>query len=316
MEKKKWYVKAAGILLVILLLPVIVLFLLVGGICLLFSVPRDKKAYLKSPYYADFQQKFRLGICSDPAYVFYNAAMRRHLPIRFIRQSNEVEYFIYQNTIFLFPNFDTMYLNDDRTAWLVNDDGDPYGFDEHFQLLLAGLEKPEDLPVRVLVERDKICEPNLNDAALPDSVFVTWGYETAFENEDSPLKMIIPQNNAEVWDMMQKTPDLCGEAVLDDQGIHWHLNGEITVNIGIEKNGQGYMDVERKHGKIRENITHWHPEKEDVYQEICKIGKKGSVLVLHLFFGGGRVLYSGPKEDCPYPRNKKVLFGKIRFVEN
>ena len=314
MEKQKWYVKLFWILLLIVFSPLIIIGLLIAGAVTLFRIPAAGKAYLKSQYYKDFHRKFNLGIVSSPEYLFYNSAMHRGLPIRFVRQEkNDLEYFIYQDTVFLFPNFDTMCLNDAGTAWEVNDDGDYVSFAEQYKLLLAGLETTEDLPIKVLVDRCRISEPDLNNLRLPDNVFVTWGYEEAFENEVSPLKMILPQNNSQLYDMMLKTPDLCGKIEFDESFIHWQLNEDITLNIGVDPQ-DCYIGVEKKVGILKKNITHWHPDISDIYKDICKIGKKGNVLVIRSFLGGATVLYYGSEELCPYPKEKKMFLGKYYYI--
>lgn len=38
----------------------------------------------------------------------------------------------------------------------------------------------------------------LNDVEIMDNVFVTWSFENAFENDDSPLKQILPQSSKDL----------------------------------------------------------------------------------------------------------------------
>ena len=67
-------------------------------------------------------------------------------------------------------------------------------------------------------------------------------------------------------------------------------------------------------GKGESGITHWHPTIYEIYDEVCKVGKHGSTLVLRTSGGGGTVLYSDEKENCPYSPYKKYLFGKYYYL--
>ena len=84
--------------------------------------------------------------------------------------------------------------------------------------LLDKLEKMTNYPVKLLVEREMFPILNLNGKNIPGCIFVTWNYETAFENEESPLKMLIPENSKELYEMMLQTPNLCGTFELTDDG--------------------------------------------------------------------------------------------------
>ena len=71
---------------------------------------------------------------------------------------------------------------------------------------------------------------SLNDVNIPEVIYITWGYDVAFENEEMPLKMLIPQNSKDLYEMMLQTPDLCGTFALlsDDGNIVWNLYDDIT----------------------------------------------------------------------------------------
>ena len=190
MEKRKWYKKLLTVLLVIVFAPVIVTFILFAGVYALIRIPREKKMYRKSRYYADLKQAFTMGILGSPEYRFYDSAVRRGLPMRYVRQgSNGMEYFIYDGTVFLFPDFEQIDLNEAGTAWEVDRDGDWEGFDGAYEKLLAKLEDSHGLPVKLLVERQMFPMPELKDDAIPECIFVTESYESAFENEEPQRKL-------------------------------------------------------------------------------------------------------------------------------
>ena len=313
-NETKWYHKVLIALLILLFLPLITLMFLIASPFIIRESHRAKKEYYKSPYYATFKKKFAWGITTDPVYRVYNGAAARDLPVRFPDNMDDridgLSYFFYGDTVYLLPNFEQMGLSEDgRAVWQVNNDGDWMDFDEGYAATRVQAMYP-DLTVKFLVERCMITVCDLTETPPPSCVFVTQSYETAFENEDSALKMRIPQSSADLYDMMQKTPDLCGEYALTEDGefICWRIREDIQITLGVDPH-DCYMSVERLlFGKIESGITHWHPFAHEIYDEVCKIGQRGNVLVLRARAGSGAVLYSGRKEDCPYKPDQKILF--------
>jgi len=317
----KWYEKVLTVLLIVIFSPLILLILLLVCPFLAREYRRAKKEYYKSPYYATFKKKFAWGITTDPVYRVYNGTAARNLPLRFPDDVDDkidgLSYFFYGDTLYLLPNFEQMGLSEDgRSVWQVNDDGDWMDFDEGYAATRVQAMYP-DLTVKFLVERCMVTVCDLTETPPPSCVFVTQSYETAFENEDSALKMRIPQSSADLYDMMCATPDLCGEYELteDRQGIRWHIREDIQITLGVDLR-DCYIGVDKLlFGKIESGITHWHPTVYEIYNEVREIGLRGHVLVLRQGAGSGAVLYSGKKEDCPYKPDKKVLFGKYYYIE-
>ena len=317
-DKPNWLQKLMIALTVIVFSPLIVVGIIILVVLNLFQIPKNKKKYKSSRYYADLQQRFMTSILYSPEYRFYNSAMRRGLPIKYVKQkSNGFEYFIYNDSIYLFPDFEEIDLNEEESLWQAYYDGDCKPFDECYANLLAKLESAPIYPVRLLVERKAFASFNLNDKDIPDCIFVTRNYENAFENEESPLKMIIPQNSKELYEMMLQTPDLCGTFELAENGenIVWDLYENIRIEISVDS-CDCYLEVSKLSlGKIAGEITHWHPTVFEIYDEACSIGKRGNVTVLRSNFMSGILMYSGSKADCPYAPDKKYLFGKYYYLE-
>ena len=317
----KWYEKVLTVLLIVLISPLIILGLLLAVPSLTREYRRSKKEYYKSPYYATFKKKFAWGITTDPVYRIYNGAAARDLPVRFPDNMDDridgLSYFFYGDTVYLLPNFEQMGLSEDgRAVWQVNNDGDWMDFDEGYAATRVQAMYP-DLTVKFLVERCMITICDLTETPPPACVFVTQSYETAFENEDSALKMRIPQSSADLYDMMQKTTDLCGEYALteDMQGIRWRIREDIQITLEVDPR-DCYIGVEKLLlGKIESGITHWHPTVYEIYGEVCKIGKRGNVLVLRQGAMSGAVLYSGSRDECPYKPDQKVFLGKYDYIE-
>lgn len=322
MNKPKWYRKLLIALLIVIFSPLIIMIIIwiaIGGIFTAFRMPKMKREYKSSRYYADFGRKFTADILYSPEYRFYNGAMSRNLPIKYIRQeTNGFEYFIYDDTLYLFPDFDGIDYIEDKSEWMVDYDGDSDFFDRRFDSMLSKLENRLDYPIRVLVERRMFYRMNLGGVDIPESIFITQSYDDAFENDDSPLKMIIPQSAEELYGMMLETPDLCGRFELDKSAgsITWNLSENIVIEIGVDS-PECYIGINKSHGgKVGGEITHLHPSVFEIYDEICKIGKRGNVTVLRASPVGSALLYAGRKDVCPYPREKKLLLGKYYYLES
>ena len=318
MNKMKWYQKLLIGLLVVLLSPLILICLISAGICALVQIPKNKKEYKKSRYYLDFKQKFMTSLLYSPEYRFYNSAIQRNLPMQYIKQeSNGFEYFIFNDTLYLFPDFEQIDFDAEKGEWQVDRDGDWSGFEEAHKNLIAKLDKEPDLPIKLLIERKMFPLANLNEVNIPEVIYITWGYDEAFENEESPLKMLIPQNSKDLYEMMLQTPDLCGtfELLSDDGNIVWNLYDDIRIELGVDPH-DCYLGVFKMlFGKVESGLTHWHPTVFEIYNEVCKIGKRGNVMIVRTFASGGGVLYIGNKEDCPYQKSKRYLFGKLYYLE-
>ena len=309
------------VLLIIIFSPLIIMIIIwiaIGGIGTAFRMSKLKREYKNSRYYADFGRKFTADVLYSPEYRFYNGAVSRNLPIKYIRQeTNGFEYFIYDDTLYLFPDFDGIDYIEDKSEWMVDYDGDSDFFDRRLDSMLSKLENRFDYPIRVLAERRMFYRMNLSGMDIPESIFITQSYDNAFENDASPLKMIVPQSTEELYGMMLETPDLCGRFELDKSAgsITWNLSENIVIEIGVGT-PECYIGINKSHGgKVGGEITHLHPSVFEIYDEICKIGRRGNVTVLRASPVGSALLYAGRKDVCPYPREKKLLLGKYYYLE-
>lgn len=309
------------VLLIIIFSPLIIMIIIwiaIGGIGTAFRMSKLKREYKNSRYYADFGRKFTVDILYSPECRFYNGAVSRNLPIKYIRQeTNGFEYFIYDDTLYLFPDFDGIDYIEDKSEWMVDYDGDSDFFDRRLDSMLLKLENRFDYPIRVLAERRMFYRMNLSGMDIPESIFITQSYDNAFENDASQLKMIVPQSTEELYGMMLETPDLCGRFELDKSAgsITWNLSENIVIEIGVGT-PECYIGINKSHGgKVGGEIMHLHPSVFEIYDEICKIGRRGNVTVLRASPVGSALLYAGREDVCPYPREKKLLLGKYYYLE-
>ncbi len=300
----------------ILLLVAVLVLLSLAGITI-FETPKNKKEYKSSRYFLDLGKKFSISTFYSHEYRFYNGAIKRGLPFKYyMKESSSLEYFIHDGTIYLFPDFTQIYLNEDG-AWEINYDGDLKSFTEEYSKKAESLENPEGLPVKILVERSLVPIPNLSTVEIPSELFITMSYETVFENEESPLKMIIPQNSKELYEMMLQTPELCGSFEYDPKNdkITWLLYHGFTLDLSIYESSCCFEIFKNISKNFSSPLTHWHPENHEFYDEICKIGKRGNVLVIRTSIFGEAVKYMGCAEDCPYSQGKRSLLGKTYYLK-
>lgn len=313
-----WYYIVLLVISIIVFSPIIILGILIAFVAYLVEIPRNKKAYAKSAYFRDFNLPYKRYILYSPEYRFYNTIIKRKFPLEYTRQaSNGLEYFMYGNTLFLFPDFDQIAFSEEKQIWEADYDGDWKPFEEAYNNLVVKIDKEIDKScIKLLVERKMFPITDLNGVKIPDCIYLTWSYESAFQNDESPLMLRIPTNAEELIDMMKQTPELCGEYHIADNGnIVWDLYESIQIHICVDPR-DCYIGVNKKaFGKVESEITHWHPTIFEMYDEVCKIGKRGNVLVIRTFFSGEGVLYIGDKENCTYKKHTKKLFSKLYYLE-
>lgn len=117
-----------------------------------------------------------------------------------------------------------------------------------------------------------------------------------------------------VYHKMINNPDLAGSFEIVNGLIHWDLFDQYKVVIG-----PNYIGIDKYIvGKIIIYNFHWHPEDEDLYSDVCKLGSKGNVTVIHQSIGGsigmdgGALIYSGPRSMCPITR--RWFFGRYIYL--
>lgn len=120
-----------------------------------------------------------------------------------------------------------------------------------------------------------------------------------FEN-DSFISMI--------FEKMRSNLDLCGKYELTDNTIEWELNDGFIISIARD-----YFGISKKlFGKIEKPLTHWHPDDDDLYDDICRLGTRGNITVIHTTILSSGVIYSGSETECRIKR--KWLFGRYYYL--
>ena len=246
---------------------------------------------------------------------------QRNLPVDYIRdESNGLEYFKIKNKsefqdTYLFPDFERIKYSTQKNIWEVEYD-DANGITKasletaHKNLLMkyaVSIAKEQEVHHKIIVERNMIQELDLEDIEIPDYIFITWSYEEAFANEDACQNMKIPSTIIELFQMMNKNPNISGSFCISEDGgcIEWDLFESNKVRIYREE--EWIIDVD--------TLIHWHPTIYEIWDEIRKLGNKENVLVVRTLLNGAILSYQGSKIDCSYNKGEKTKFGKLHYLE-
>lgn len=123
------------------------------------------------------------------------------------------------------------------------------------------------------------------------------------------------QSTKELYNKMLETSGICGKFELIDNTIFWNLFDGYEIQISIDPPDTYFGIAKKLFGKITDSIIHWHPNEEDVFQEVCAIGLKGHVLVIRKNLLCSSVVYMGKEGNSPYSIKKKLSWGKIYYLK-
>ncbi len=313
----KWYEKIIGVFGVIILSPLILFIFIIWLIIMPFIAIFNRISYKKSSYYKEFKLPFRKKVFESKEYEFYNYAVEKGLKIKYIKQKTKsLDYFIYEDKIFIFPDFSELHYNEEKQNWEVvykhYKEESSYSLDEFFNKKLSLFEKQIDLPLRLLVSRDYFKEGYLDLSKLPETLKVIKNYNSAFQNENEYYLSMIPQTTKDLYEMMLKNDKLMGKfELVSDELIVWTFD-KVIYELSIDLHDGCF--IVKKNNKLKLEITHWHPSNYEIYDEVCKIGEKGNILVIKTILGSSQVLYMGPIDKC-HINKRKFHLGKMYFFE-
>lgn len=165
-------------------LPFVVVWLLLWwllipiALYLLISTPFKKRKYRASRYFADTGRNFSLGITSSPEYRFYNRAVADGLDFRYFPgDQDHCDWFIYNDTAYVFPDFDAIAQDDETGKWQIYSEDEWSDFDKYISGIESAIPDKGEMPVRVIVPHDMIQSLEYD---LPETVYAVGSYETAF----------------------------------------------------------------------------------------------------------------------------------------
>lgn len=314
----KWYEHLIYIMLIIIASPLILFGLVIYLISSPFIQLSNIRAYKKSAYYKEFKIPYSSKVFHSNQFAFYNYAVEENLPITFIKQKTKsLDYFIYNNQLFIFPDFNELIFNEENNSWDVvygkYERETQFSLEEYMNKKRQLIEEQIDLPVRLLLARNYIDKNKIDINELPKSLYIVRNYHSSLDGEDRESLNIIPETTKNLYDMMLLNKKLGGQyKFIDNEIIVWKFD-DVTYEISMDDR-EGYFRV-LKNNKFKLEIAHWHPDEYEIYDEICKIGEKGNVLVIKTLLGGAYISYMGPKDKCTIKR-KKISLYKIYYFES
>lgn len=116
----------------------------------------------------------------------------------------------------------------------------------------------------------------------------------------------------ELYEKLLEMPNLHSSPKLDGETLIWQLYNKAYI--------RAYCDsydtcIEIISTSIFCPSMHWHPDEDDMFDELYSLGKKGNVLVLQNFLFGTGVFYIGEPDKYRFTQNKKWHWGKLTYLE-
>ncbi len=129
------------------------------------------------------------------------------------------------------------------------------------------------------------------------------------------MKEKTPQTTEELYEMLQKTSDLAGKLELVGESIFWTFQ-DFWILASLDEN-EGYIAVNRNKKRWWQNdqLLHWHPRKDGIYEELCAIGNKNNVCVIRNAGLFSNIFYCGKESAYPYTSDKKWHWGKLYYLK-
>ena len=144
-----------------------------------------------------------------------------------------------------------------------------------------------------------------------------------FEAEDSSFlefmtmvcsnEILFPTNSQELYQMLLNTQGLHSFPQIKDDIITWDLYDKVSIEASITKSDT-IIDVIQPN-MLHGSYMHWHPDLEEIYDELVALGKKGNVLVLKKTLAGTMTYYIGPAEEYPFSPKKKWHWGRLIYLK-
>ena len=232
----KWYVKVLIGLLFLLLSPIIIFCFLLMLISLPFTMISNRVAYRKSAYYNSFKIPFSSKIYNSIGYEFYNRSVLENWPITYVKEPGKIEYFIYDNIVYIFPDFMDLIYNEEKNIWevvsMLYKEKIVRSLDEYIEakrLVING-----DYDIKVLLSREILDDDYIDINSLPESIHVIRSYSRFMDNESSESLSIIPSTSKELYELMRMNDKLCGEYTLvNDDYIEWKFK-DVIYHIDVD----------------------------------------------------------------------------------
>lgn len=115
----------------------------------------------------------------------------------------------------------------------------------------------------------------------------------------------------EIYDAIIGKPCLHSTPELYDNILVWYLYENAYVQ-AFCNNGDSSIEIVSD-SIWTGSIMHWHPDEEDMVDELYTLGKKGNMLVLKKTLLGTGIIYSGPSEHYLSAGKAPLHFGQKKW---
>ena len=117
----------------------------------------------------------------------------------------------------------------------------------------------------------------------------------------------------ELYEKLLEMPDLHSKPELDGEILIWKLYENAYVRAYCDSYDTCIDIISTSILVV--SLTHWHPDEDDILNELYSLGKKGNIIVIQnsLLFKG--VFYKGTPNEYRFDKNKKWHWGKLTYLE-
>ena len=115
----------------------------------------------------------------------------------------------------------------------------------------------------------------------------------------------------ELYDAIICKPDLHSLPDLYDNILIWYLYENAYIQAFCH-DGDTSIDI-IGNSVFSGSMMHWHPDADDMIDELYTLGKKGNMLVLKKSLWGTSVFYSGLPENFSLSDKIPIHFGKKKW---
>ena len=121
------------------------------------------------------------------------------------------------------------------------------------------------------------------------------------------------KSTKELYEKLVQMFDLHSFPELDDEILIWNLYKNAYVRAYCD-DYDTCIDI-ISNSVLVGSLTHWHPNEEDMLEELYSLGKNGNILVLKKGLFGTGVYYLGVPEKYRFNKNKKWHWGSLIYLE-
>lgn len=119
----------------------------------------------------------------------------------------------------------------------------------------------------------------------------------------------------ELFEQLLEMPDLHSVPELDGEILIWKLYENAYVRAYCDSYDT-CIDI-ISNSTLVGSLTHWHPDEDDMFDELYLLGKHGNILVLKSFLlgMGTGIFHLGEPEKYRFNKKKKWHWGKLTYLE-